>query len=112
MSRNKNESIRATLLVASATLAGLTIGVLFAPQAGQKTRRDVRRVGSNLAERVEEVSEDLRERVEELTSCAASLADQSMDKGKEIRKRLKGTLEASRDSITRQIHQLEKLVKG
>ncbi len=112
MSSKNNQAVRTTLLVASATLAGLTIGVLFAPQAGQRTRRDVKKFGSRLADQAEALSEDLKDRVDDLTACVSSVSEQGIDKGKEIHKRVKSTLESSRDSIARQIQLMEKLVKG
>ncbi len=112
MSSKNNEVVRTTLLVASATLAGLTVGVLFAPQAGQRTRRDVMRFGSKLADQAEALSENLKDCVDDLTSCVSSVSEQGIGKGKEVHKRLKGTLESSRDSIARQIQLMDKLVKG
>jgi len=43
--------------------AGMVLGVLFAPAAGEKTRRQLRRTGEDLADKAAEVKESAEDLV-------------------------------------------------
>lgn len=68
-------------------LAGLAIGaglaLLFAPQTGEETRRDLARRGRQVRDRAQELAGDLRDRAESGLSKARSRVEDGVDSARE-----------------------------
>lgn len=67
-------------------LAGLAIGagvaLLFAPQSGEATRRDLMRRGRRAKRRAQEMAEDLRDKAEESYQEARARVEEGLDSAK------------------------------
>ena len=68
-------------------LVGLTVGagvaLLFAPQSGEKTRRDIVRSGRRARVRAREMAEDLRDRAEDTFHDARARVDDQLDSARD-----------------------------
>ncbi|MGH7670656.1 MAG: YtxH domain-containing protein [Gemmatimonadaceae bacterium] len=68
-------------------LVGLTVGagvaLLFAPQSGEKTRRDIVRSGRRARVRAREMAEDLRDRAEDTFNDARARVDDQLDSARD-----------------------------
>ena len=104
MNRNKTETF---LLVTSAGLLGATLALVFAPQSGRRTRRQIRRVAGDYTDRAREFREDMNERMEELVAEWRELGGKGLGKGDNLRESLLKTLRSSRDLISSKISRLE-----
>jgi len=76
-------------------LIGLAIGagaaLLFAPQSGEQTRRDIARRGRRIKLRAREAAEDLRDKAEETYQDAIDSAREAVGRGKRQVSRAVGT---------------------
>ena len=62
----KNTLPKTTLSLVGAGLLGAGMGLLFAPQSGARTRRDIRRLTDNLANHSKRFYEDLGDHWEDV----------------------------------------------
>lgn len=116
MAEKERDVLTITLLVLSAGLVGATIGLLFAPQSGKRTRRDLRRMGTRFANRADEFQRDLRDRVNDLIEDALASGQEGLERGREateqLRKELLHTLESGREVLSEQLDRVEALFSG
>ncbi len=107
----RDDVMKKVLMMTAAGLTGATLGLLFAPQTGARTRRDLKRFGGNLARDAQEFQEDLRDRLDEMASECKHLGSQSMEKGAEARDEVVKVLRRSRDLIADQIQKVNDLFR-
>ncbi len=105
---NKSELV---LLVSGAAVVGAALGILFAPQSGTKTRKDLRRVTGDFGDQAKEFRDDLKDRIEDWVDSYSRWSRKQPEKENELRKALLDTLESSRNLISDRIRKLEKAVR-
>ena len=76
-------------MIAAGFAVGVSVGVLWAPKAGWKTRADLRRAAGRQMD-------DLRDRVDDLTDSARALVDRGKERAAEIRERVQANTERVR----------------
>ncbi len=64
---------------------GLAAGLLFAPQAGAATRRELRRSAERLSKRAMKLYDDASETVEQLADRGADVLDRTKDAASRMR---------------------------
>jgi gas vesicle protein len=101
---------RAALYTLAGGLAGAAVALLFAPQSGQRTREDIRKMGQNVAGRVKHFQDDLTQRVETFVDDYKQMAKAGVLGGRDVRADVYRALEASRQVLNDKIQQLENLV--
>ncbi|HLV00406.1 MAG TPA: YtxH domain-containing protein [Acidobacteriota bacterium] len=110
MARIKNSTARTALVAVTAGLIGASVALLLAPQSGRKTRKKLRRAGYDIARRGELFCEDLnhsiRELVEELEEASVRGIDRGREAGTRIYSEIIDSLEAGKETISRQIDRL------
>lgn len=115
MSRDTNEGIRTVLLILAGGLVGASVALLFAPQSGRRTRRNLQRLGNRMASRAQDFQEDLQERVEDLVEELRETGSEGLRKGREatvkVRDEILGTLQAGREILTEKIEEVENLLR-
>ena len=88
MTDNTREDDRTIVIERSGTgvvpfLVGLTVGagvaLLFAPQSGEQTRRDIARSGRRAQVRAREMAEDVRDKAEDTFQDARSRVEDRLD---------------------------------
>ena len=81
-------------------LVGLAIGagaaLLFAPQSGEQTRRDIVRTGRRARLRAREMAEDIRDRAEDAYQDARSRVEDGLDSAR-------GAVDRGRRKVTRAV---------
>jgi len=101
-----------TALIAGA-LAGATVALLFAPQAGERTREQLRRQANRAWDRMAASRERMNARVEELLDTIAIYSEELVEKGKELsekeRARLNDGIAMARGELDRLRRKLARL---
>ena len=74
----------AALLVAAGGVIGAGIALLFAPQSGERTRRDLVRGAKKVRSRAEDAVEDISDNIQDLVETIGDKTDDLVEKGKEV----------------------------
>ncbi len=82
MAKSDDET-RSVLWFLSGAMIGAGIALLFAPQSGRQTRRDIVRMGKFARDKAEEIRLELRHSLTELADDISDKVQQQIDRGKE-----------------------------
>jgi len=74
----------AALLVFAGGVIGAGLALLFAPQSGSRTRKDIVRYSTKARNRADEVVDDLAANVSNLVETIGEKTDDLMEKGKDV----------------------------
>jgi gas vesicle protein len=74
----------AALLVFAGGVIGASLALLYAPQSGTRTRKDILRYSTKARNRADEVVDDLAANVSNLVETIGEKTDDLMEKGKDV----------------------------
>lgn len=74
----------AALLVFAGGVIGAGLALLYAPQSGSKTRKDIFRYSKKARNRADEVADDITANVSHLVDVIGEKTDDLLDKGKDV----------------------------
>lgn len=74
----------AALLIFAGGVVGAGLALLFAPQSGNKTRKDIYRYSKKARNRADEVVDDLAANVSTLVDAIGEKTDDLLEKGKDV----------------------------
>ncbi|GAB4303943.1 MAG: YtxH domain-containing protein [Desulfuromonadia bacterium] len=102
------------LLIIAGGLVGAGLALLFAPQSGKKTRRDISRFASRVKDRAEDLVDEFGETVEDLVDTIADRAAELLDQGKDLahsaKKEVLKALDEGQARLEKEKSRLSKLV--
>lgn len=111
--RNNNALVGGLLLVAGGII-GAGVALLFAPQSGEKTRKDITRYARKARRKAEGVVDDFADTVSEMVETVSDKAEDILEKGKdmayEAKKELVKVIEQGQEKLEKQRAKLVKLV--
>lgn len=111
MEDRTDQIFKTSLLMLAAGVTGAALALLFAPQSGRRTRRDLKRAGRGVAQKCDEFQEDLGIWLEELSGDSRKLGQKGVDRGREMTRKAQqevlGALENGKELISRQIEKVE-----
>lgn len=82
---NRNDNVMmGALLVLTGAILGAGAALLFAPQTGRATRRDIARYARKTGRKLEGVAGDVAERVAEMADAVEEKAEELLEKGKDL----------------------------
>lgn len=84
MEERDNRFAVAALLLVAGGIIGAGVALLFAPQSGARTRRDLARGARKVRARADEVAEDLGDTISELVETVEDKTEDLLDRGKEV----------------------------
>ncbi len=110
--RNQTATVGALMLIAGGII-GAGLGLLFAPQSGKKTRRQITRYAGQVVDDTEELIRDstrsVNDMVEDLGERTSRLAARGGDVAEDWRKTFLNTLDRGQKSLERQRRKLSDL---
>ena len=74
----------AALLIVAGGIIGAGVALLFAPQSGERTRRDLNRYAKRVKTRADETAEDLSVSITNLVESIGEKTDDLVEKGKDL----------------------------
>jgi gas vesicle protein len=88
-------------------LAGAAVAMLYAPQSGERTRRDLsrraKRIRRDVEDRFDEVRDEVAEKGRRIKASAEELADNVRHEVRDGRKALRKTASNARDELERRL---------
>ena len=84
MENREKKITAAALLVCAGGVIGAGLALLFAPQSGCKTRKDIYRYTKKARNRADEVVDDLAADVSNLVESIGEKTDDLLEKGKDV----------------------------
>ena len=113
MSERENTKILGTFL--AALLIGAGLGVLFTPQSGRRTRKDIERLGRRTKDVLWDFQENFRENVDDFVDEVTEITKDGLERGKEISEEKKvkilAMIESGERYLSEQKANLKKLFK-
>ena len=85
--RDNNKAMVGALMLLAGGILGAGIALLYAPQSGDKTRRDLTRYGKKARRRTREVVdavEDFTDQVADMAETVGERASEILEKGKDM----------------------------
>jgi len=84
MDERNDGVVMGALLVLTGAILGAGAALLFAPQSGSKTRRDITRYARKTGKMMEGVAGEVAERVAEMADAVEEKAEELLEKGKDL----------------------------
>ena len=114
MSENNNNALVGSLMLVAGGIIGAGVALLFAPQSGTKTRKDITRYAKKAKRKAEGVVDDFSDALSEMVETVADKADDILDKGKDLacdaKKELVKVIEEGQEMLEKQRAKLVKMV--
>jgi gas vesicle protein len=114
MAENDNRAIAGALMLVAGGIIGAGVALLFAPQSGDRTRKDIVRYGKKVRRKAEEVVDDFADTVSDLVETVSEKAEDLLDKGRDLsyeaKKELVKVIEEGQEKLEKQRAKLMKLV--
>ncbi len=114
MAENCNHALAGALMMVAGGVVGAGIALLFAPQSGERTRKNLVRCTRKVRRRTEEVVDDFAdtffEMVENVSEKAEDILDKGKDMGYEAKRELVKIIEEGQEMLEKQRARLVKLV--
>ncbi len=113
MSENNSRTAGAMMLVAGGII-GAGIALLFAPQSGRATRKDISRYAKRAKRRAGDIVEEFSDNVSKMMDAAGETAEDILDKGKDLayeaKKDILRAFEKGQEKLERQRSKLAKMI--
>jgi gas vesicle protein len=114
MSDNNNNAMVGALLLVAGGVIGAGVALLYAPQSGERTRKDITRYARKVRRKAEGVVDEFADTVSEMVETVAEKAEDILEKGKdmayEAKKELVKVIEDGQVQLEKQRAKLVKLV--
>ena len=111
--KNNNAVVGALMLVAGGII-GAGVALLYAPQSGRKTRRDIARYSNKVKRRAGDVIDDFSGSVQDMVESVGEKAEEILDKGKDLaydaKRGLVKAIEEGQEKLEKQRARLTKII--
>lgn len=114
MATTRDKVTTAALLIIAGGIVGAGVALLFAPQSGKKTRRDISRLASRVRERTRDLAEEFGDTVEDVVESVVDRASDLLEQGKDLahstKKEILHALEEGQARLEREKERLSRLI--
>ena len=111
MRDNKAEAVG---LLITGALIGVTVGLLFAPQSGDRTRKQIKRQARRKLEQLDDLQGEIREQVNGWVDDVAGAVDDGLDRGKKLsvagRERVIAVFDDARQRVDQGRSRIERII--
>ena len=112
MADKNNSAMVGALMLIGGGIIGAGVALLFAPQSGKKTRRDIVRCAKKAKHKAEDVVDDFTDSLADMVDAVGERASDILDRGKDLAyEAKKDVLKAIEDGQARLEKQKARLVK-
>ena len=112
MDKDSNNAMVGALMLVAGGIIGAGVALLFAPQTGKKTRRDIVRIAKKTKHKAEDVVDNFTDTISDLVDAVGEKASGILDQGKDMaHDAKKEVLRAIEDGQARLEKQRTKLAK-
>jgi len=112
MDKDSNNAMVGALMLVAGGIIGAGVALLFAPQTGKKTRRDIVRIAKKTKHKAEDVVDNFTDTISDLVDAVGEKASGILDQGKDMaHDAKKEVLRAIEDGQARLEKQRSKLAK-
>ncbi len=80
----KNSAVAGGILLVAGGLLGAGVALLFAPQSGRQTRRDISRYSRKVRRKAEDIVDDFAGNVHGMVESIGERAEDILDRGKDL----------------------------
>ncbi len=113
MADKGNGTVAGAMLLIAGGLIGAGAALLYAPQSGQKTRKQIsryaRRVREDVEENLRDAAESVTDMIDDLGDRTAELVERGGEMAEEWRKHLQDSLERGQKNLEKQRRKLSEL---
>jgi gas vesicle protein len=114
MENKDNSALVGALMLVAGGIIGAGVALLFAPQSGKKTRRDISRYSKKVRRQTEDVIDEFSGNVQGMVESVGEKAEDILDKGKDLayeaKKDLLRAIEEGQAKLEKQRSRLSKLI--
>jgi gas vesicle protein len=114
MDENNNNAMVGALMLVAGGIIGAGVALLFAPQSGKRTRKDIVRIAKKTRHKAEDVvdnfSDTLSDMVEAVGEKASDILDQGKDLAYDAKKEVLRVIEDGQARLEKQRVKLAKLI--
>ena len=114
MTDNNNNAMVGALMLVAGGIIGAGVALLFAPQSGERTRKDITRYAKKVRRQAESAVDDFADTVSEMVETVSEKAEDILEKGKdmayEAKKELVKVIEDGQVKLEKQRAKLVKMV--
>lgn len=113
---NRYDKGKEALWFVAGTLIGAGVALLFAPQSGKRTRRDIQRFGQSVWRRADRFTEDIQHSLGDLMEEIGRASQSAIDAGRDVSSKTKAEildiLDSGRKFLEEQKRRWEKTIRG
>lgn len=113
MANSNGRATAATLMLLAGGIIGASLAILYAPQSGEKTRRQIsrcaRKVRSDAEDMIREAAETVTDAVEELGERTSDLIERGGDVAEDWRRYLLEAIDRGQKGLEKQRKKLNQL---
>lgn len=114
MADKNNSAVVGALMLIGGGIIGAGVALLFAPQSGKKTRRDIVRYAKKAKHKAEDVVDDFTDSLSDMVEAVGEKASDILDRGKDLayeaKKDVLKAIEEGQSKLEKQRNRLVKLV--
>jgi gas vesicle protein len=106
MSDRNNTYLAGALMLIAGGIIGAGVALLFAPQSGKETRKDIKRYAKKARRKTEEIVDDFSDSVSKMVSTIGEKTSDILDRGSDLahdtKKEILKTLEDGQERLEKQ----------
>jgi gas vesicle protein len=114
MSDKENNAMVGALMLLAGGLLGAGVALLFAPQSGRRTRKDIVRYAKKTRQRTEEMVDDFSDSIADMVEAVGEKASDILHSGQDLahgaKKELLSAIQEGQAKLEKQRARLAKLV--
>jgi gas vesicle protein len=114
MANNRNSTLAGALFLVAGGIIGAGVALLFAPQSGKATRKDIARCAKRAKRKAEDIVEDFSDNISKMVDVAGERAEDILETGKDLAYEAKRDLlrafEKGQEKLEKQRAKLSKMI--